>query len=304
MIQFAQIPLVSPKPHTRRAPPKVKEKNAPKQGPIYHKEPAGPLLERPHLNITGRRHVPVLVNACRFPFLRIKKPQPPQLSRIISESIKVRERRLSRFQMLLNEMTIAEGEDLWDRILSQEFGLVSSTKESSWTAVTRAAMAEISEAQNRAIAKRMKMAEKMTDIVEKETALAEEERRNKKDLKHKERKARQLERQGRDPALAWKPPAGSTMTTPTDEDVKETARSNRQAIEAQTLADEDGAQEMQASSKFPGTRVEDGAFTNWTPSSTNKPECHDVEKDLEEKFYGLCLSEALPSRPDNTNTVT
>ena len=159
--------------------------------------------------------MPKLVNACRFPFLRIKKPQPLQLSRIISDSIKIREKRLTRSQRLRKEISLAEGEDLWDKLLCQKLGLSIENKEPSWVEAPRNAMTEVNKAQNRAAEKRMEMANRMTDIVEKETTLAEEERWQRKDVKHKERKARRLARQGKDPTLAWKAPNGSGLVTDT-----------------------------------------------------------------------------------------
>ena len=169
---------------------------------------AGPLLERPHVNISGRRHVPKIVNACRFPFLRIKKPQPAQLSRMIRDSITARESRISRSDELQKQIWIAEDEDQWDAILWKELGVSESSGNGSWITAPRAALDIIKQSHERAIKKRIDVAVRMTDIVEKEAALATEEKRRRLDMAHKERKARRLERQGRDPALAWNPSQG------------------------------------------------------------------------------------------------
>ncbi|KAL9636932.1 MAG: hypothetical protein Q9164_002524 [Protoblastenia rupestris] len=169
---------------------------------------AGPLLERPHVNISGRRHIPKIVNACRFPFLRIKKPQPAQLSRMIGDSITARESRISRSDELQKQIWTAEDEDQWDAILSKELGVSESSGNGSWITAPRAALDIIRQSHERAIKKRIDMAVRMTDIVEKEAALATEEKRRRLDMAHKKRKARRLERQGRDPALAWDPSQG------------------------------------------------------------------------------------------------
>ena len=115
---------------------------------------------------------------------------------------------MARALVLRTEIQTAEGEDIWDRNLAKDLGINSGSNEPSWVAAPRGALNDVNEAQNKALARRIQMAEKMTDIVEKEASLAEEERWKRKDLKHKERKARRLTRQGRDPALAWKPPSG------------------------------------------------------------------------------------------------
>ena len=118
----------------------------------------------------------MLVSACRFPFLRIKKPQPAKLGVLIRASITKREARLATTARLQKLLELGEGEDTWDRILADSFPEIPR-ESSSWVTVIQHALTEVNNHYERAIRKRMDFAVKMTDIVEKEKALAAEEAR-------------------------------------------------------------------------------------------------------------------------------
>ncbi|KAJ0420136.1 hypothetical protein BJY00DRAFT_143386 [Aspergillus carlsbadensis] len=75
-----------------------------------------PILSRPRPVVSGRRHVPVLVNACGVPFLRIKKPQPLNLSRVIHRKIAHRWHLVERRDRLMHELYFAGDEDEWDSL--------------------------------------------------------------------------------------------------------------------------------------------------------------------------------------------
>ncbi|KAL3450985.1 hypothetical protein BJX65DRAFT_304402 [Aspergillus insuetus] len=75
-----------------------------------------PILSRPRPVVSGRRHVPFLVNACGVPFLRIKKPQPLNLSRVIHRKIVQRWRLVQHRERLMHELYFAEDEDDWDSL--------------------------------------------------------------------------------------------------------------------------------------------------------------------------------------------
>ena len=145
--------------------------------------------------------MPVLVNANRFPFLRIKKPQPASLSGIIRSTARTREKRLLRTEELKKERITALDEQQWDEILETQLGVErdKGEKSISWQAAIDDSIKEIRQRTDRAVKKRIAMAELMTDIVDKETTLAQEERLQRQDKAHKVRKARRLKRQGRDP---------------------------------------------------------------------------------------------------------
>ena len=151
--------------------------------------------------------MPVLVNANRFPFLRIKKPQPASLSGIIRSTARTREKRLLRTEALKKERITALDEQQWDEILETQLGveIVAEEKSVPWQGAIDESIKEIRQRTDRAIKKRIAMAELMTDIVDKETALAQEERLQRQDKAHKIRKARRLKRQGRDPAASGLP---------------------------------------------------------------------------------------------------
>ncbi|KAL9130185.1 MAG: hypothetical protein Q9217_001579 [Psora testacea] len=206
--QLAAIPLNTSKTRLKPRPLSYNKDDVSEQpisGTQSEKFPARPLLERPYLHLSGRRHIPKLVNACRFPFLRIKKPQPAQLSRMIRDSIETRENRIRRSQELQTQIEIAKEEDEWDDILSRELGVSKIAGEGSWTTAPHDALGDIKQAHERVLKKRMEMAARMADIVEKEVALAAEEKRRRREIKHEKRKARLLERQSRDSPPAWEP---------------------------------------------------------------------------------------------------
>lgn len=154
-------------------------------------------LARPFPNLSGRRHVPVLINANRVPFLRLKKPQPPFLSRIIRDTVRTRELRITRAERLSNEIPIAENEDEWDKILYEHSGLhYGGPQEKPWEREVKQAFDNNHKLQVEAIQKRADIAAEMYAIVQQEKVLAEEEKIRIRDEKHKATKARRLARKG------------------------------------------------------------------------------------------------------------
>ena len=130
-----------------------------------------------------------------MPFLRIKKPQSPFLSRIIRDTVNTRERRLALAERLTSEALVAEDEDEWDKILHQHFGL-DHAGEQPWQREVKLASDKVHQMQAEAIQKRVNLSAKMFAIVEQEKVLAEEEELKLKDEKHKTREPRQLARRG------------------------------------------------------------------------------------------------------------
>ena len=154
-------------------------------------------LARPFQNLSGRRHVPVLTNANRVPFLRLKKPQPPFLSRIIRDTVRTRELRITRAERLSSEIPTAEDEDEWDGILYKHFGLnYRGPQAKPWQREVKQAFDSNHILQVEAIQKRADIAAEMYAIVQQEKALAEEEKLRIRDEKHKASKARRLARRG------------------------------------------------------------------------------------------------------------
>lgn len=150
-------------------------------------------LDRPFPTISGRRRVPKLVNANRVPFLRLKKPQSPFLSRIIRDTVATREKRITLGNQLSEQLPVAIDEDKWDQILSGHFGL---EEESQWSYELRLAIRENASLQAAATQKRTDIAAKMFSIMQQEKALALEEKLSLRDEMEKRKKARRLERRG------------------------------------------------------------------------------------------------------------
>lgn len=70
---------------------------------------------------TGRRKVPHIDMASDFPFLRLKKPQPALLSRVLRQKLIKRGERATRFKDLGDEaLPAAHTEDEWERIVARQ----------------------------------------------------------------------------------------------------------------------------------------------------------------------------------------
>ena len=209
----------SPRIKTARAQKTLKRLVAPHPG-------ATRTLNRPFPVLSGRRHVPVLVNANRVPFLRLKKPQPPFLSRIIRDTVATREVRIARAERLTDELSIAEDEDQWDQILYEHFSLdYRDHQEDPWEREVKRAIDKNHKSQVEAIQKRADIAAEMYAIVEKEKALAEEEKWRIRDEKHKARKARRLGRRG-----STEPEIQEKLCTQTERTVKQDGPSETEEV--------------------------------------------------------------------------
>ncbi|KAJ5640536.1 Ubiquitin-conjugating enzyme spm2 [Penicillium herquei] len=129
------------------------------------------ILSRPNLEISGKRHVPVLVNARGIPFLRLKKPQPKNLSGVIRAKLEKRWNRIVLRERLQTDLLFAKDEEAWDRIT----GITSERESGTWSEAVKTALDSVrakiieTDQQNR------EMAEKMWNIVLQERKLAEEE---------------------------------------------------------------------------------------------------------------------------------
>ncbi|ODH42085.1 hypothetical protein ACO22_01238 [Paracoccidioides brasiliensis] len=128
-----------------------------------------PILSRPRLHINGPRHVPVLVDARGIPFLRIKKPQSPNLSRTIRSKLDARWKKILRQQKLEDDFYLAQQEDAWDRMLGQQ-------DEAGWTSIVSEYLDYTIRAIQHEDRKSKELVRKMWEIVLKERELAEKER--------------------------------------------------------------------------------------------------------------------------------
>ncbi len=148
------------------------------------------VLDRPFKEISGRRHVPKLINANKVPILQFKKPQSPFLSRIIRDTIKTRQKRVDLQHKLKDQVQWAQGEDVWDFVLRKSFGLEQDQSEEPWSYQPQLSHDQVQAHHMAAANKQVKIAAKMHAIVEKEKALAHEEKLEKHRMKRVNRLAR------------------------------------------------------------------------------------------------------------------
>ncbi|KAH7054424.1 hypothetical protein B0J12DRAFT_657638 [Macrophomina phaseolina] len=149
---------------------------------------------------SGIRQVPRLVSANLFPMLRVDKPQPRSLSRVLTDKVKQRQRRMDLREKAGDTWAaLGREEDEWDRIVWEvcgvkeedtfvgeegEGGAAAAAAASSWATeplrVVKAVTAQLG-AQRAATEK---MVARMQGIVDKE-----------RELKHKEREERRAARE-------------------------------------------------------------------------------------------------------------
>lgn len=170
-----------------RAPPQRKPPPPPRDTSTKHPLAVLPpekavLNVRPYAKTSGPRHVPILASANGVPFLRLRKPQPESLSRVIRQKLA---RRMKDFddKILCSHywVPLASYEDEWDLILEQQCGFDEEDamghqgSELTWS--HEFGLWEISNVTNfkELIAKDNKIAEKMMRLVDKETELALQE---------------------------------------------------------------------------------------------------------------------------------
>ncbi|KAJ5086641.1 hypothetical protein NUU61_007948 [Penicillium alfredii] len=153
-------------------------RKAQKQESIRHQEetarprPDTPsILARPRPVVSGKRRVPVLVNARGIPYLRIKKPQPRNLSGLLRNKLERRWNWIERRDRLQLELLFAQDEDSWD-------ALTHFDELATWTADIKLSINQVNRNISQMDMKHKRMAESMWKIVlaERELAKTEEER--------------------------------------------------------------------------------------------------------------------------------
>lgn len=147
-------------------------------------EKKGPsILDRPipFAQLAGKRHIPVLFNANHIPVLRIKKPQPANLSGYLNARILKRQNQQNWRWHLNEEKSVAEREDEWDELLAEEAGVVIEGKtigeeRVAWRDAFRDAIAELDWKLEEEKRRNREMAVKMLGVVDRERALFEREK--------------------------------------------------------------------------------------------------------------------------------
>jgi hypothetical protein len=126
------------------------------------------ILNRPRLTLSGKRKIPVLVNARGVPFLRIKKPQPRNLSGVIRSKLEKRWNRIVARDRLKVELLFAKDEDAWDH-------LTRATEQATWSEEIKLALDNVYEKIRGTDRQNRELAESMWSIVLEERELAEKE---------------------------------------------------------------------------------------------------------------------------------
>ncbi|KAF2131593.1 hypothetical protein P153DRAFT_394911 [Dothidotthia symphoricarpi CBS 119687] len=131
---------------------------------------------RPYANVSGPRHVPILASANGVPFLRITKPQPPALSRMLRQKL---ERRIDNFhrkvELVHYWMPMGRHEDEWDELINEQLeGREDNVK---WVDAIQLSDRENQEAYDKDMANDKELVKKMQRIVDAETELALKEGR-------------------------------------------------------------------------------------------------------------------------------
>ncbi|KAJ4989982.1 DNA repair protein [Stagonosporopsis vannaccii] len=126
---------------------------------------------RPHAQVSGTRKVPVIASANAVPFLRLTKPQPAALSRVLRQKLA---RRIGRFHQRIELQNywipLAKQEDEWDMLMAVQ--LRKREDEVNWTDVMFEAERRNGAAYEEELARDREMIKRMQGIVDEETRLA------------------------------------------------------------------------------------------------------------------------------------
>ena len=165
-------------------PPKpLSQRDIRKQEAIRHEEETqqrkpntSSILSRPHMGVRDRK-VPVLVNARGIPFLRLKKPQPKNLSGVIRAKLEKRWNRIVLRDRLQVDLLFAEDEEAWDKLTA-----VSPKDRSSWTQDVKSALNDVCARIVETDRDNRDLSEKMWNIVLQERELVSKEKHNREQV--------------------------------------------------------------------------------------------------------------------------
>jgi hypothetical protein len=193
--------LVQRMPDALKQPPPPPKHCAPKEkNEAHYPTPEEFKLEnmfpRPLGSVEGTRKVPFLVNAAGLPFIRWRKPQPENVSRVLKTKLAVRQRRLDEMDAIEGKLApMADREDEWDRLVGQLNDTAKAAEDLierpySFAGEVKAYEKDLRTAFSEADEKSVQMGKRFTAIVLKEREFAQRERADRKALA----KARWLER--------------------------------------------------------------------------------------------------------------
>ncbi|GAB7361086.1 hypothetical protein MBLNU230_g1124t1 [Neophaeotheca triangularis] len=169
--------------------------------------------------LSGKRHVPHLVNANHVPILRFKKPQPENLSGYISKQVKRRQRRHDRRHLLEDSLQLARFEDGWENLMQKQLveegermkrgvgtwsrgKAAGADRSDSYLTPIRQAMKATQQALDTEKRKNKLWAEKLQGVVDREQAQLERDLVNQKQAGRDRRYLRWCRRKGLEPNTA------------------------------------------------------------------------------------------------------
>ncbi|OKP12797.1 Ubiquitin-conjugating enzyme variant MMS2 [Penicillium subrubescens] len=159
--------MIPPKPVSPRQA--RKEQTIRFEQETSRKHPDTPsIFDRPRLSLSGKRKVPVLVNARGVPFLRIKKPQPRNLSGVIRSKLEKRWNRIVTRDRLHVELLFAKDEDSWDH-------LTRTSEKPTWSEEVKLCLDDVYEKIRETDRQNRELAENMWKVVLEERELAKQE---------------------------------------------------------------------------------------------------------------------------------
>ncbi|KAI9761394.1 MAG: hypothetical protein M4579_001044 [Chaenotheca gracillima] len=192
-----------PRPKKRASAQSSSRQYGPQPRPSHTPERypgADPILARPRLTVPGIRKIPRLVNACNYPLLRIKKPQPRSVSRIIRQKIERKQRWLDAYARLQgNDLREARAEDTWDALVSKaqlleqghsETGSNESPSsplkkdDAKYAHSVTANLEYINSKLRQDTAQKTELARKFLDIIDQERVLAAKEKEERAQARH------------------------------------------------------------------------------------------------------------------------
>lgn len=133
---------------------------------------------RPYAKTSGPRHVPIMASANGVPFLRLTRPQPPALSRILNKRLVKKTAIFDKKVMIGNWwLPMAKQEDDWDEMVDIGAGRRMDGPDNGvmWVDAVRLSERENQDDYERDQAKDRRLVTKMQRIVDTETKLALEE---------------------------------------------------------------------------------------------------------------------------------
>jgi hypothetical protein len=160
---------------------------------LAHREPPPEhkfLAVFPRPTVQGIRRVPVLVDANGLPFIRYKKPQPENVSRMLRQKLEQRQKLWNHLHNLESYfLPLAEYEDKWDAIVERNTGkkLDGVDREATFWNEMKAAKISTQELMRKEVTKQKDRVQVMTNIILKERELAALERDERRKLAREKR---------------------------------------------------------------------------------------------------------------------